>query len=156
MTQKFSWKSTIFNLLKTRHFFLVRHISHFMEAPTMTHEKTTKWILHCIKGTLDHDLYYSPSHNFKLVRYSDSDWGDDIKFWKSTTSFAFSWEMSHLFGPHGRSNLLWHFKLVKWNFLWQHHVYVMQFGSKICWRSLIFHKKNQQKSMWTTNQLLQY
>ena len=33
----------------------------------MTHMKTTKRILHYIKGTLDFGLFYSSSNNFKPV-----------------------------------------------------------------------------------------
>ena len=39
----------------------------------VTHMKIIKRILSYIKDTIDYGLYYSPSNNFKLVEYSDSD-----------------------------------------------------------------------------------
>ena len=53
--------------------FGVGLLSRNIEVPTMTHSKTTKRILHYMKGTLDFGLLYSPSKVFKLVGYSNSD-----------------------------------------------------------------------------------
>jgi hypothetical protein len=69
--------------------FGVGLISRYMESPTTTHMKTAKRILRYIKGTLDYGLFYSPSNEFKLVGYSDSDWGGDTDDRKSTTGFVF-------------------------------------------------------------------
>lgn len=44
----------------------------------MTQIKTAKPILHFIKCTFNHNLYYSSSSNFKLVRYSDM---NGVKIW---------------------------------------------------------------------------
>ncbi|KAM3753912.1 hypothetical protein ACB098_03G127700 [Castanea mollissima] len=60
-----------------------------MEASKMTHLKTAKRILRYLKGTLDYGLLYSPSKDFKLVGYSDSDWAGDTDDRKSTTGFVF-------------------------------------------------------------------
>ena len=49
--------------------------------------KTTKRILR--KGTLDYGLLYSPSKDFKLVRYNDSNWVGDTDDRKSATIFVF-------------------------------------------------------------------
>jgi chaperone required for assembly of F1-ATPase len=64
-------------------------VSRHMEASTMTHLKTAKRILRYVKGTLDFGLLYSPSKEFKLFGYSDSDWVGDIDDRKSTTGFVF-------------------------------------------------------------------
>jgi hypothetical protein len=64
-------------------------VSRYMEAPTMTHLKTAKRILRYVKGTLDFGLLYSPSKEFKLFSYSDSDWAGDMDDRKSTTGFVF-------------------------------------------------------------------
>ena len=56
----------------TRHYG-IGLVSHYMEAPTMTHLKTAKRILRYVKGTLDFGLLYSLSKEFKLFCYSDSD-----------------------------------------------------------------------------------
>lgn len=69
--------------------FGVGLINRYMETPTMTHMKTTKRILRYIKGTLDYGLVYSSSNEFKLVGYSDSDWGGDNDDRKSTTRYVF-------------------------------------------------------------------
>ena len=58
-----------------------------MELPTITYLKTAKRILCYVKGTLDYGLLYSPSKDFKLVGYSDSDWIKDTDDRKSTTNF---------------------------------------------------------------------
>ncbi|XP_022847542.1 uncharacterized protein LOC111370064 [Olea europaea var. sylvestris] len=67
--------------------FGVGLISRYIEKPTMTHMKIAKRILHYIKGTLDYGLVYSSSNEFKLVGYSDSDWGGDSDDKKSTTGY---------------------------------------------------------------------
>ncbi|KAK2989938.1 hypothetical protein RJ640_013862 [Escallonia rubra] len=69
--------------------FGVGLISHYMEAPTVTHMKAAKRILHYFKGTIEFGLFYSPSNNFKLSAYCDSDWAGDLDDRKSTTGFVF-------------------------------------------------------------------
>ena len=63
-------------------------VNRYMEAPTMTHLKAAKRILCYLKGTLDYGLLYSPSKDFKLVGYSDSDWARDTNDRKNTTGFV--------------------------------------------------------------------
>ena len=60
-----------------------------MEAPTSTHMKAAKRIRHYLKGTIDYGLLYSSSIDFKLIRFSDSDFAGDIDDRKSTTNFVF-------------------------------------------------------------------
>ena len=64
-------------------------VSHYMEAPMMTHLQTAKRILLYFKGTLDYGLLYSPSKEFKLVGYSDSEWTGDTDDRNSTIGFVF-------------------------------------------------------------------
>jgi hypothetical protein len=64
-------------------------VSHYMESPTTTHFKAAKRILRYVKGTIDFGLLYPSSNEFKLVGYSDSDWGGDVDDRKSTTGFVF-------------------------------------------------------------------
>jgi hypothetical protein len=64
-------------------------VSRYMELPTTTHFKAAKIILRYIKGTIDFGLFYPSSNEFKLVGYSDSDWGGDVDDRKSTTGFVF-------------------------------------------------------------------
>jgi hypothetical protein len=60
-----------------------------MESPTTTHFKAAKKILRYVKGTIDFGLLYPSSNEFKLVGYSDSDWGGDLDDRKSNTGFVF-------------------------------------------------------------------
>ncbi|XP_022883428.1 uncharacterized protein LOC111400233 [Olea europaea var. sylvestris] len=53
-------------------------VSHYMEAPSLTHLEIAERILRYIKGTLDYGLAYSSSTNFKVYGYSNSDWASDI------------------------------------------------------------------------------
>ena len=69
--------------------FGVGLVSRYMKALTMTHLKTAKRILRYLKDTLDYGLLYSPSKDFKLVGYNDSDWARDMDDRKSTTGFVF-------------------------------------------------------------------
>ncbi|KAK2456950.1 putative mitochondrial protein [Trifolium repens] len=64
-------------------------VSRYMEHPTTTHLKAAKRILRYIKGTTNLGLYYSVSDDYKLVGYSDSDWGGDVDDRKSTSGFVF-------------------------------------------------------------------
>ena len=64
-------------------------VSRYMVAPMMTHLKTAKRIIRYLKGTLDYELLNSPSKNFKLVGYSDSDWARDTDDRNNTIGFVF-------------------------------------------------------------------
>ena len=64
-------------------------ISRYMEAPDQSHLNAAKRILRYVKSTLDDGLFYSWSNDFRLVGYSDSDWGRDLDERKSTSGFAF-------------------------------------------------------------------
>nr|GFB90230.1 hypothetical protein [Tanacetum cinerariifolium] len=69
--------------------FVVGLISRFMEEPTAKHLKIAKRILRYIKGTIDYGMFYSTSEDFKLVRYSDSDWAGSKDDGRSTPGFLF-------------------------------------------------------------------
>ena len=76
----------------------------FIEAPTMTHIKTSKQNLPYMKGILDYGLYYLPSNNFNLIGYSDS---VGVEIWmieRAPLALCFLWEIPYSLGPQ-RSNL---------------------------------------------------
>jgi len=64
-------------------------VSRYMESPTTTHFKAAKRILRYVKCTIDFGLLYPSFNEFKLVGYSDSDWGGDVDDRNSTTGFVF-------------------------------------------------------------------
>ena len=59
-------------------------VSRFMEEPVYTHWKALKRILQYIRGTESFGLFFSRTEEYKLVGYSDSDWGGDIDDRKCT------------------------------------------------------------------------
>ncbi|KAH9752860.1 hypothetical protein KPL71_014876 [Citrus sinensis] len=65
--------------------YAVGLVSRYMENPKTTHFKAAKRILRYIKGTTNFGLLYSFSNDYKLVGYSDSNWGGDVDDRKSTT-----------------------------------------------------------------------
>ncbi|XP_052288532.1 uncharacterized mitochondrial protein AtMg00810-like [Citrus sinensis] len=69
--------------------YAVGLVSRYMENPKTAHFKAAKRILRYIKGTTNFGLLYSFSNDYKLVGYSDSDWGGDVNDRRSTTGFVF-------------------------------------------------------------------
>jgi hypothetical protein len=70
--------------------FSIGYVSRFMQRPTTEHQRAVKRIIRYVAGTLDHGLYYprcpGEAH---LVRYSDSDYADDIDTTKSMSEILF-------------------------------------------------------------------
>ncbi|KAH9697038.1 hypothetical protein KPL71_023433 [Citrus sinensis] len=69
--------------------YVVGLVSRYMENPKTIHFKAANRILRYIKGTINFGLLYSFSNYYKLVGYSDSDWGGDVDDRKSTIGFVF-------------------------------------------------------------------
>ncbi|KAH9751814.1 hypothetical protein KPL71_014449 [Citrus sinensis] len=69
--------------------YVVGLMSRYVENLKTTHFKVAKRILRYIKGTTNFGLLYSFSIDYKLVGYSDSNWGGDVDDRKSTTGFVF-------------------------------------------------------------------
>ncbi|KAE8655892.1 TMV resistance protein N-like [Hibiscus syriacus] len=67
----------------------------------------------------DFGLFYSVSNDYKLVGYSDSDWGGDMIIEGALLDSYFSWEILHSHGCQ-RNNRLSHYPLVKRNMLLPH------------------------------------
>jgi len=74
-------------------------ISRFMENPKESHWKEGKRILRYVNGTIDFGIKYSTSKYFRLIGYTNSDYGGNIDDSKSTSGYTFyfgtgmvSWE----------------------------------------------------------------
>ena len=70
--------------------FAVSILSRFMHCASEVHLQAAKRVVRYIKDTLDYDVKYSHSHNFKLYGYSDSDWVGCVDDLRSTTSYCFT------------------------------------------------------------------
>ena len=69
--------------------YTVGVVSWYMENLTITHLKGGKRILRYLKGITNFSLYYSISHDYKLVGYNNSDYNGDMDDCKSTIGFVF-------------------------------------------------------------------
>jgi hypothetical protein len=64
-------------------------ISRFMETPKESHWKAGKRILRYVNGTKYFGIKYSTLEDFKLIGYTDSDYGGSIDDMKSTSGYTF-------------------------------------------------------------------
>jgi len=69
--------------------YAVGDVSRYMKHSTTTHLTAAKRILRYIKGTIKFGLHYSTTSDYKLVGYSNSDWGGDVDDRMSTSGFVF-------------------------------------------------------------------
>ncbi|KAM1503388.1 hypothetical protein EV2_029093 [Malus domestica] len=60
----------------------------YMTNPSDSHLHLVKRVMQYLKGTLDYGLQYTPSSNFQLNAYSDSDWATDINTRRSITGYV--------------------------------------------------------------------
>ncbi|XP_039141190.1 secreted RxLR effector protein 161-like [Dioscorea cayenensis subsp. rotundata] len=65
-------------------------VSWFMHSPSVHHLGAVKRILRYISGTIGYGIHYKKGENFKLMDYSDSDWGGSQDDRKSTIGWVFS------------------------------------------------------------------
>ena len=68
--------------------FAVSLISRFMESPKNIHWQDGKRILRYIAGTTNFGIQYTSNSNFKLIRYTDSDFAGSIDDRKSTSGLV--------------------------------------------------------------------
>ena len=71
--------------------FAVTTLCQFMSAPTATHWKAAKRVMHYLQGTRHHELVYgwAGGEERQLYGYSDSDWGNDPNDRRSFTGWVF-------------------------------------------------------------------
>ncbi|KAL5758668.1 hypothetical protein ACOSP7_021279 [Xanthoceras sorbifolium] len=65
-------------------------LSRFMHCASEWHLKAAKRVLRYVKGTCDFGIKFTRSKEFKLVGFSDSDWGGSIDDMKSTSGYCFT------------------------------------------------------------------
>jgi hypothetical protein len=82
---------TLMYLTMRRHDIMygVRLISRFMETPEESHWKERRRILRYVNGTKDFGIKYSTSEDFRLIGYTDNDYGGNIDDIKSTSGYTF-------------------------------------------------------------------
>ena len=64
--------------------FAVHQVCQFMNAPSDVHLTAAKRILHYLRGTLDHGLFYTPGP-ISLSAFSNADWAGDPNDRRSTS-----------------------------------------------------------------------
>lgn len=64
--------------------YSVNQLCQHLHAPTTTHWSSAKRVLHYLKGTVDHDLYFTHG-SLDFRAYNDSDWAGDPDDRRSTT-----------------------------------------------------------------------
>ncbi|XP_039117464.1 secreted RxLR effector protein 161-like [Dioscorea cayenensis subsp. rotundata] len=70
--------------------FAVSMVARFMHSPSVHHLGAVKRILSYVKGTIGFGIHYKKGENFKLLGYSDNDWGGSQDDRKSTSGWVFS------------------------------------------------------------------
>ena len=65
-------------------------LSRFMHCASELHLKAAKRVIRYIKGTSDFGVKFTRSKEFKLVGFSDSDWGGSIDDMTSTSGYCFA------------------------------------------------------------------
>ncbi|KAL0536061.1 hypothetical protein IC582_024993 [Cucumis melo] len=65
-------------------------LSRFMHCASELHLKTTKRVIRYVKGTSDFGVKFTRGKEFKLIGFSDSDWGGSIDDMRSTLGYCFT------------------------------------------------------------------
>ena len=73
---------------------VVSILSRFMHCASELHLRAAKRVIRYIKGTSDFSVKFTRSKEFKLVGFSDSDWGGSIDNMRSTSGYCFAFGSS--------------------------------------------------------------
>ena len=65
-----------------------------MHCASELHLRAAKRVIQYIKGTSDFGVKFTRSKEFKLVGFSDSDWGGSIDDMRSTSGYCFAFGSS--------------------------------------------------------------
>ena len=69
--------------------FVAMRLSRFNNNPTEEHIKYTRYVLRYLKGTKELKIKYNGASDAGLIRYSDSDWGENRDDRHSTSGHVF-------------------------------------------------------------------
>jgi hypothetical protein len=67
----------------------ISQLSQFLQDPTETHMKAARHILRYLKGTRHFSITYGGAKQFRIIGFSDANWGGDKNDRKSTTGYVF-------------------------------------------------------------------
>ena len=73
---------------------VVSILSRFMHCASELHLRSAKRVIRYIKGTSDFGVKFTRSKEFKLVGFSNSDWGGSIDDMRTTSGYCFSFGSS--------------------------------------------------------------
>ena len=65
--------------------YFIGVVSRFMSNSSKHHFGAAKRILHCVSRTLEYGISYSHVSNFRLLGFTDSNWGGSVDDRKSTS-----------------------------------------------------------------------
>ncbi|XP_038902363.1 secreted RxLR effector protein 161-like [Benincasa hispida] len=69
---------------------VVSILSRFMHCASELHLKVAKRVIRYVKSTSDFGIKFTSSKEFKLIGFSDSDWGSSIDDMRSTSDYCFT------------------------------------------------------------------
>ena len=69
--------------------FVAMRLSQFNNNPTEEHIKYARYVLRYLKGTKELKIKYDGASNARLIRHSDSDWGENRDDRHSTSGHVF-------------------------------------------------------------------
>ncbi|XP_060203042.1 secreted RxLR effector protein 161-like [Lycium barbarum] len=72
--------------------FAVSMVSRYMHNPRKDHWNAVKWILRCVKGSIDIGLVFdrAKASSYDVVRFLDSNYGGDLDRRRSISGYIFS------------------------------------------------------------------
>ncbi|XP_019242132.1 PREDICTED: uncharacterized protein LOC109222208, partial [Nicotiana attenuata] len=68
--------------------FAVNKLAQFQHRPSLKHWQVAKRLLRYLKGTITYGLHFTPATSFKLLAYSDADWGGIPDTRHSTSAYV--------------------------------------------------------------------
>jgi hypothetical protein len=70
--------------------FVVNTLSQYLVDPRRVHLVAAKHVMRYLKGMLDFGLCYTGDHDFRMIGYTDSYWGESVFDRNNTSCCCFS------------------------------------------------------------------